>query len=315
MGAKMKKIDRWTKKLNDPPIEGIHGWIYGRANYLKSEGLSQNEAVEIIKLKVKKSRLRRPLQPNEIQNSASNAFNGSDKLYKKPNVKLLRQKPKDFKSQWPNQMPLPKIKKNNDLIEEIFENYGLWEIDDILKESELLTTELPTSKILSHLYLPEELICIGKISNFKVLSLKGWAQMKDPFSEQIVPNPNRVLSAYTKNGTLSSHCRAATGVRKYLIVEFDDEKLEKAQQGALVKFLEVKAGGELKMIVDSGRKSLHAWFKASTAESLNWKFMLIASSIGADPRMWLPEQFARTPNAMRGNGNIQTCLYLKGNKL
>ena len=77
MGAKMKKVDRWTKKLNDPPIEGIHGWIYGRANYLKSEGLSQNETVEIIKLKVKKSRLRRPLQPNEIQNSVSNAFNGS----------------------------------------------------------------------------------------------------------------------------------------------------------------------------------------------------------------------------------------------
>ena len=57
----MKKIDRWTKKLNDPPIEGIHGLIYGRANYLKSEGLSQNEAVEIIKLKVKTNTQEYPI--------------------------------------------------------------------------------------------------------------------------------------------------------------------------------------------------------------------------------------------------------------
>ena len=30
---------------------------------------------------------------------------------------------------------------------------------------------------------------------------------------------------------------------------------------------------------------------------IDWDFMQLACRLGADPRMWLPEQLARTPNA------------------
>ena len=35
------------------------------------------------------------------------------------------------------------------------------------------------------------------------------------------------------------------------------------------------------------------------SEFINWKFMELACLLGADPRMWLPEQLARLPNAVR----------------
>ena len=53
------------------------------------------------------------------------------------------------------------------------------------------------------------------------------------------------------------------------------------------------------MVVHTAGKSLHGWFVASPDESVNWKFMKLACLLGADPRMWLPEQLARLPNAKR----------------
>ena len=37
--------------------------------------------------------------------------------------------------------------------------------------------------------------------------------------------------------------------------------------------------------------------------------MRVACVLGADPRMWLPEQLARTPNAMRGQSGKQQKTY------
>ena len=67
---------------------------------------------------------------------------------------------------------------------------------------------------------------------------------------------------------------------------------------------------KLKMVVHTGGKSLHGWFKATGDSHLDCEFMRIACLLGADPRMWLPEQLARTLNAIRlSNRAEQKCYH------
>jgi hypothetical protein len=113
------------------------------------------------------------------------------------------------------------------------------------------------------------------------------------------------------NGNPSAHCRDATGERKYIVVESDDESISLDDKASLIRFLRDQVGAELRMVVHSGGKSLHAWFCSSGDPKIDWDFMQLACRLGADPRMWLPEQLARTPNAVRSkNQQVQKCLYI-----
>jgi hypothetical protein len=302
----------WAQKLLDVPETGIHSWIFARAIFLRYKKVHQNTAVKAIELKARNSRLRRPIQPNEIENSVSNAY--SINYEKKDSCSKITaiSKVEEFDGQWPKQMPTPKITKNERLIQRVIKDFGTWEFDDITSQSPIEPKDLSSDEILSFLFAPTDLLCMGKVKRFQVLPLEIWMKKKISWEEQIVPNPNCEYEAETKSGRLSGHCRAATGNRKYLVVEFDDEKITKSQQTGLIRFLIKQTGAQLVMLVDSGGKSIHAWFEASIQESMNWKFMNLAVALGADPRMWLPEQFARTPNCKRSNGNLQSCLFLEG---
>lgn len=302
----------WVTKLLEIPESGIHSWIFGRANFLKKKGVSLKTAIRAIELKVLNSKLRRPIQPNEIEISVSNAYRRNFEKNNSSSKITSTSKVQEFNGEWPKQMPTPKIAKNERSIQTVIKDFGTWEIDEITSESPIDTKDLFSDEILSFLFAPTDLLCMGKVKRFQVLPLEIWKQKKISWEEQVVPNPNSKYEGETQSGRLSGHCRAATGNRKYLVVEFDDEKITKPQQSGLIRFLRKQTGAHLVMLVDSGGKSIHGWFKASINESKNWRFMTLAVALGADPRMWLPEQFARTPNARRSNGNIQKCLFLEG---
>jgi hypothetical protein len=135
--------------------------------------------------------------------------------------------------------------------------------------------------------------------------------INEELGEQVVPNPSRVRIGTNMNGNPSAHCRDATGERKYIVVESDDESISLDDKASLIRFLRDQVGAELRMVVHSGGKSLHAWFCSSGDPKIDWDFMQLACRLGADPRMWLPEQLARTPNAVRSkNQQVQKCLYI-----
>ena len=302
----------WLPMLLEIPETGIHSWIFGRANFLKKKRVSLNTAIRAIELKVCNSKLRRPIQPNEIENSVSNAYNCNFEKYNSSSKITAISKVEEFAGEWPKQMPTPKIAKNERLIQRVIKDFGTWEIDEITSQSPVDTKDLLSDEILPFIFAPTDLLCMGKVKRFQVLPLEIWTKKKISWEEQIVPNPNSKYEGETQSGRLSGHCRAATGKRKYLVVEFDDENITKSQQTGLIRFLRKQTGAQLVMLVDSGGKSIHGWFKASIDESTNWRFMTLAVALGADPRMWLPEQFARTPNCKRSNGNLQSCLFLQG---
>ena len=147
------------------------------------------------------------------------------------------------------------------------------------------------------------------VSKFKTLRTEEWLKERD-VGEQIVPNPSRVKVGINKQGKPSEHCRDATSDRKYMVVESDDESLSFDEKASVLRYLRDRAGAELKMVVHTGGKSLHGWFKSTGDSHLDWEFMRVACLLGADRRMWLPEQLARTPNAVRlSNGAEQKCYH------
>ena len=81
-------------------------------------------------------------------------------------------------------------------------------------------------------------------------------------------------------------------------------------KASVLRYLRDELDAKMKMVVYSGSESLHGWYKSSGNNLIDWEFMRLACKLGADKRMWLPEQLARSPNAIRSNNNKkQVCLY------
>lgn len=163
-------------------------------------------------------------------------------------------------------------------------------------------------EILRSIYRDEDIVCIGiDARNFyterlgKVLEFfKGGG-----LAEYINPSPMSALSGVTKEGKISQHCEANTGPKVFQVVEFDfgDPRNHVAIHLHLASLL------PLMMLVYSGGKSVHGWYRLTTeAEAL--PFFAEACSLGADPKMWGKSQFSRMPGGLNPKHNrTQKVLY------
>jgi len=123
----------------------------------------------------------------------------------------------------------------------------------------------------------------------------------------MVPSPMVSLWGRTQDGRRSQHTLAATGPRRFLVVEFDGVAPD--SQAALVFHLGTLA--PLVAVLHSGGKSLHAWFPcAGVAEAHTERFFRHAVALGADPATWGRSQFVRVPNGRREDGRPQPILFL-----
>jgi hypothetical protein len=117
-----------------------------------------------------------------------------------------------------------------------------------------------------------------------------------------------------KDGHPSFRCRDnAAQYRRFVVVEFDqpgDEDLQPALHWHLREL------APLVMCVESGGKSIHGWYYVEPQpDEWQMRFFRHAVSIGADSKMWWPEQLSRMPNGVRRNerGEIvaaQRVIYL-----
>jgi hypothetical protein len=97
---------------------------------------------------------------------------------------------------------------------------------------------------------------------------------------------------------------------RYLVVEFDSldtDKQENRRKGAaLLNYL--RASLDLRMVVDSGNKSIHGWFEMNEKVTQEMRFVL--RHLGADINSMRQSQPVRLPGAIRDNGNVQSILWL-----
>jgi hypothetical protein len=169
---------------------------------------------------------------------------------------------------------------------------------------------LKTEELLRLLYPKDSFLCMGSRFNmFRTKPIEEFIQELRlggnlPY---LVPNPMKSLYGRSQEGKISCRCRENAGHWNYQVVEFDDESSRDNQ----AKFLfELRKHLPLVMVLNSGGKSLHAWFRCpdDNPNKLS-KLVDYALFLGADPKIKQPEQLFRAPNQVRDNGNRQQVLY------
>jgi hypothetical protein len=152
----------------------------------------------------------------------------------------------------------------------------------------------------------EALVCVGLgVAKFETAALSSFHSQLHLW-EFIVPNAMSALEGKRKSdGEMSAHTLDNTGPRQNIVVEFDDGATLDEQAARHIWLSELR---DLRMVVFSGSKSLHGWYRA-TDEAEDRKFMEEAVRLGGDPKTWLKSQFVRMPNGQRENGTIQRVYY------
>ena len=198
----------------------------------------------------------------------------------------------------------------------------LWEASPV----RLDTNEARTAEIIELLFPGNPLLCCGWTRHrFDTRPRAHWYKLQD--LQFIVPSPMTARGGQTREGKLSAHALSNTGPRRFLIVEFDFDASNSAEEARLLErlaaegrdvrdlcaalLLHLAEKAPLALAVHSGGKSLHGWFYCAHApEERVWHTFQYAVSLGADRASWTPSQFARMPDGLRENGRRQTVYFL-----
>jgi hypothetical protein len=159
-------------------------------------------------------------------------------------------------------------------------------------------TGLAASDVLPCLFSPGELVCTGANTERAIVRPIEETIVDADQLQFIVVNPMRDRSGLNYRGKSSPRCQNNTGVRRHLVAEFDDPKISKAQQARLVS--QLRTFIPLMLVVDSGGKSLHAWFRVDRLNARDQvRFFCVACLLGADPTRWDICGWLRMPGGLR----------------
>ena len=183
-----------------------------------------------------------------------------------------------------------------------------------LKASSPITPPLDPGEALAALFGPEELVCLArKLEWAKTLPIAHWLELDDQLKHYqfVVPNPMTSRIGVTKDGRRSSRTASNTGQRRRIVCDFDKPK--PGIQPALIAYLSDYCGEDPELVLTSGGKSLHAWWRIDhwPPEDIIF-FEEEAGRIGADPHLLGDAskcQLVRLPAGKRNNGNPQSILF------
>jgi hypothetical protein len=198
----------------------------------------------------------------------------------------------------------------------------LWEASPIRLDS----NQPRTDEIIDFLFPGNPLLCCGWTRyRFDTRHRNRWYKLND--LQFIVPSPMTARQGRTREQRLSPHALSNTGIRRFLIVEFDFDEAKSREEAQLVEnlrsqgrdvrdlcaalLLHLAEKAPLALAVYSGGKSLHGWFYCAGVreETVSW-FFGYAVSLGADRAYWNRSQFARMPDGLRENGRRQAVYFL-----
>jgi hypothetical protein len=191
-------------------------------------------------------------------------------------------------------------------------------VERVLRETRPLfdpdtDTGLTARDVLPLLFHPTELVCVGPTTRSALVRSLN-ATLQDAGLQQfIVPNPMRGRSALNYRGKPSARCKNNTGPRRHLVVEFDSPTLTKPIQAVLLSKLSQFV--PLKLVVDSGGKSLHGWFRVDHLGLRDqFRFFYVACLLGGDASRWDLCGWLRMPGGLRQVEGVpsipQRILYL-----
>ena len=205
----------------------------------------------------------RPNQPSEVRNAVKGAYDRHNNPHIPSNPIKVTQ-------------PDPSLKEQNLGEPGLFEKYTI-KSDPI---------PMNAGEAVSKLFDPSEYIFIQRqvAEKGRLLPVTDWIAQPDLSQYQFI-----TYNTFPADATNRSEAQVLG--RKYLLHETDDPSLAFEQQLGLIKRLENEA--ELKMIVNSGGKSLHSWFKWTPGNKK--AFLELSQKLGGDPRFKLMNQLCRLP--------------------
>ena len=171
------------------------------------------------------------------------------------------------------------------------------------------------AEALAGLFLPGELVCGGWECELPVVQpVERWAASAGS-AQFVVSNPMRGPAGLTKEGKPSARCQANVALRRWIVAEFDGPELNRDKQAKLASVL--ARGLPLKMVVDSGGKSLHCWYACEGLDVREAaRFFWAAVALGADRTRWDPCGWVRMPGGVRrkdgGQAVRQKVVYWDG---
>jgi hypothetical protein len=187
--------------------------------------------------------------------------------------------------------------------------------------------------MLERLFYSDALLCVGEsFSKATVRPLKLLRGVDLSRLEFIVPSQATKRFGKNQDGANSVRCLDTISERRFLVIEFDfapekDGKptiwadainhwhgqgwTTKDVSARLLNHLAIEHKREPVLIVDSGNKSIHAWFWFRDQESEAREFMCHAAKLGADPALFVRCQWVRFPNGTRADGRRQPVVYFR----
>jgi hypothetical protein len=286
----MSKFLSWCRNPNKRKrvTPSLHGQIYAWACMLRDDGMSHPWAYRIIRQMVDSIREEngRFTPDREILSAIQYSYEVT------PSTGSERVRP------WP--MP------NRTLQAECrrLSKARNWNLEQLREASALDASTADTAEPAWFLraMLRGDLVCVGTgVSKFITAQLVDISDQLRLY-EFVVPSAMSALEGRRKSdGEMSAHTLDNTGPRQNIVVEFDDGATLDEQAARHIWLSEFR---QLRMVVFSGSKSLHGWYKAQN-EADDRKFMEEAVRMGADPKTWLKSQFVRMPNGQREDGTIQ----------
>lgn len=286
------KFLAWCRNPNKRKRDwsSIHGQIYFWACLLRDDGVGHARAYYIIRrmLDAEREAGARFVPDREILSAIQYAYEVT------PSTGTARVRP------WP--VPNKTLQAECRRLSKRRE----WSLERLREASavDAATAEkTPPQWFLAHLLGEDPMICVGiGVAKFETEQMRYFTESQLKVYEFVVPNAMSALLGKRKSdGELSAHTLDNTGPRQNIVVEFDDGATLDEQAARHIWLSEFR---DLRMVVFSGSKSLHGWYRA-TDEAADRKFMEEAVRLGGDPKTWLKSQFVRMPNGQRENGTIQ----------
>ncbi len=109
-----------------------------------------------------------------------------------------------------------------------------------------------------------------------------------------------------------SHSRTNENLEGYRFMVIESDTLGKDQVGAVFAYLRRRLKYRLHCIIDTGGKSLHAWFDAPRNKLFEERLKAGLVVFGCDPKVFTYSQPVRVPGAWR-EGKLQKVIWLRDN--
>lgn len=267
------------KTIDPPPEHGIHQWLARAAWQCRKAGMSDHDARST--LYGFEPQCRRRFSFGEVEDAVALAY--SRELTKRPRT------PKP-----------PSLTWNPAATRELVDR-RLWGIGDLMGDDE--PWGIPPKEIIKTLFNPEDdtLFCVGRsMSNFQTKTFAELQGLED--MQFIVPAVMTAPTGTTRQGKVSAHSLENTGARMFIVVDLDSPPPR--EHPSIIHHL--SQWREPALVMMSGGKGLHAWFKVGKDDTSFWDLAVI---LGADPVLRRNRsQFVRMPNGRRDNGKRQIVL-------